>query len=711
MNITRKNYSRRIISAGFAFILALSTVTASSSLLFAEKAEAYGPFASYRLKTVQSGADVEAGNGNVDTIDVFAEFKSIGAGWNDFWGLFGDSTVSASVTGGQVSLDGINWDSSATSEINQFDRVMDTFYFRSQSVGSYSVSFSSDIDISFGGKRAPVTTAYLNSVDTTKPIITDVHTSPANLVNNNGSVIVSATDTVGLKKVSFTVEGTGSYGVLNVVGGAKSATLTKSFADLGLTDGTYTIKAAAEDVNGNYAVPVSVTVTVDNTAPSIVWQKQPAAYINNVFHVRPITTEVSTTKSVYLNTVDPANLCSTITSDHKNFDVKNVNCQVLLDTLPEGVHKFIAVFSDAAGNETVSSSSNFVIDRTAPTVKINLNRQSYLVNGGVTRSGAIPEIEANDANLDRIEVYKNGNKVTEWLATSSSRRAKINWLGEGTYVIKSIDKAGNISEEFGVTIDNTAPVASKIRVNGETVAGRYKHNENCSPINGLFEVSGSLNVTAVIDDTDTVSATYKVRKLDVNGCTRSNIYSSNTVSLKQNNKNASNWNQNSIFDTAEQELEGTYAIVLTVTDVAGNKSTKYVHINVANSPSPTEGEGQGNSGGTGDSQAGGATGGSLTIQALSQNGIPSQALVASALQAVSEVADSEETEVLGESTQNKTDGDNKEVLAATTTPEVKGASNFSLLGLAWYWWLLLIAALGAVWWFIAAWRRRQAEEA
>lgn len=213
--------------------------------------------------------------------------------------------------------------------------------------------------------------------------------------------------------------------------------------------------------------PVKYSFTVDVTAPNISWQVQPEEYykLNDGFHVRPITNEIGATKAIYLDEVKPENLIRELTSDHKNFDTTNSHNQALWDGLSDGEHKFIAVFTDKAGNTTISESKTFNIDRTAPVVKVNLNRKDYATSGQKVRSASKPEIEVTEKNLAKIVVYKGDKEVTTWtnaLERETTYKA-ISWLGEGEYKIVAYDKAGNPSQDFYITIDNTAPTLSDIK--------------------------------------------------------------------------------------------------------------------------------------------------------------------------------------------------------------------------------------------------------
>lgn len=292
------------------------------------------------------------------------------------------------------------------------------------------------------------------------------------------------------------------------------------------------------DVDNRYAITVDPTKPtadiygIDATAPIVSWQKQPLAYygIGAGFHVRPINPEANVTKSVYFDAVAPENLCSSLTSVHKNFDMTNAKCQTQWDSLTDGTHKFVAVFTDTAGNASVATdSAKFVIDRTKPTVKVNLNRTSYATSGDVISKVQNAEIEARDTNLDRVELWKNGVITGHvWTASDTKRLANIKFLGEGSYTVKAFDKAGNQSDEFSFTVDNTAPAAPVIVDNSVFVkigqanktlewnhngvdTATYEYREYTSYANAVSDTAywtKTLN-TPQLSTTDTASATSK----------------------------------------------------------------------------------------------------------------------------------------------------------------------------------------------------------
>ena len=137
-----------------------------------------------------------------------------------------------------------------------------------------------------------------------------------------------------------------------------------------------------------------------------------------------------------------------------------------------------------------------------------------------------------------------------------------------------------------LTVDHVGPAVSKLILNGTTVAGKYKRDINCQPINELILVKGKLNLTAVINDarSDVDSASYTVRKLLDNGCMSTAVYKSAKINLQQSNKNLSNWNQpaGAVLDTKAEGLNGKYVIVLVTKDSVGNQTMKLVDLDVDN---------------------------------------------------------------------------------------------------------------------------------
>ncbi|HMM62114.1 MAG TPA: hypothetical protein PKC86_00990 [Candidatus Saccharibacteria bacterium] len=373
------------------------------------------------------------------------------------------------------------------------------------------------------------------SYDTQSPTA-QFTTTPPQYVNGNFHVTGTANDNIKLKNVFFDVRDSGGW-VAGCVSGSTSlvydvnqqnATIGCDINTANLVDGqSYTLRIHVSDYAG-YGGGQSATIIVDRTAPNISWQLQPEAFygLGDGFHVRPITSEVGTTKSIYIDSVDPSNLVWTATNTQKNFDTKNTNNQVLWDGLSDGTHHFIAVFVDYAGNSTTSESSSFVIDRKEPTVTIDGTTPKSLYGNSTNIS-----VHVSDINYQKTELYHSGDSSP--FKTYTGAYFGLFWLSEGDYEMVSYDMAGN-TVSYSFTIDRTDPTI--------TVKSGYVGDKTAK----IFS-----NVSFSLYDA------HQVDKYVINGYT----------SDFGNNK----WSDANFQNIKSHLIEGNNVLVLY--DVAGNSTT------------------------------------------------------------------------------------------------------------------------------------------
>lgn len=211
-----------------------------------------------------------------------------------------------------------------------------------------------------------------------------------------------------------------------------------------------------------------------------------------------------------------------------------------------------ATLEDLAGNKSSITVSIDWIDKVAPTLSVNLNRKTEAKSGDVVTSASNPEILASDANLDKITVWRDGKHVTEWSADNATeRRAKIGWLAEGTYILKAHDKAKNVSADFEITIDNTAPVVENVSVDELT-------NANTLSVNGK------------VFDTNLENYNIRVYKGDKSGQVAPGIAYTGTTNV---DGELANLNISSLAD-------GQYWVRIWADDLAGNRTGINSHIYV-----------------------------------------------------------------------------------------------------------------------------------
>lgn len=310
------------------------------------------------------------------------------------------------------------------------------------------------------------------------------------------------------------------------------------------TDGTYKLVAWAVDKAGNVSEKTeSSEFTVDTAAPNISWQRQPLSFygIGAGFHVRPITSEVGTVKSVYIDEINSANLIRTLSSDHKNFDTSNASNQTLWDSLSDGVHKFIAVFEDFAGNKTISESDSFTTDRIAPEGDFTYSNSKAPTNGNViaylttkepvTISSGWTQSDSNVLKFTH-KFTKNGSYdavITDAAGNSTTLTASVDWIDKSAPSVTKYEYSNNgnlTNKSVTVTITTSEPVKTPAGWTGDE--GDTKFTKEFSE-NGGFEVT----LTDMVENTATVggkSQGAEVKRIDKNSPVISGITDGSTVS-------------------------------------------------------------------------------------------------------------------------------------------------------------------------------------
>lgn len=193
----------------------------------------------------------------------------------------------------------------------------------------------------------------------------------------------------------------------------------------------------------------TVTTLVDTVAPELdVDNLSEAGYVNtqgdrhvNVKDVHSFTTVVLNEAGEEVNRRE-----AQLAEDGTYFDRFNINW------LGEGT--FTIIVTDIAGNVTEET---FTVDVTAPVINIeNINEAGYVNTQGDRH------VNVDDANaFTTVILDENGEeiKTREGYVQGDAYhdRFKLNWLGEGTFIIRATDIAGNVTEKT-VTVDITAPV-------------------------------------------------------------------------------------------------------------------------------------------------------------------------------------------------------------------------------------------------------------
>uniref|UniRef100_UPI0036F1B67D BapA/Bap/LapF family large adhesin n=1 Tax=Alteromonas gracilis TaxID=1479524 RepID=UPI0036F1B67D len=378
-----------------------------------------------------------------------------------------------------------------------------------------------------------------------------------NTVTNTGTVVIDTTaPTVAINDLTTndtTPELTGTVNDPNAVvvviidGNDYTATNngdgTWTLADnvvATLAEGSYPTSVTATDAAGNTATNTG-TVVIDTTAPTVA--------------INDLTTNDTTPELT--GTVNDPNAVVVVTIDGSDYTATNNGdgTWTLADnavaTLAEGSYSTSVSATDAAGN-TVTNTGTVVIDTTAPTVAIN----------DLTTNDTTPELTGtvNDPNavvvvtIDGNDYTATNNGDGTWTLADNI----VALLAEGNYTatVTATDAVGNVATDTGaVVIDTTIDENN----NGQTVtfdsisndsgvAGDFITSDSTLIFNGTVDLGDNTTLTVTVDGTSYIFGTDPELTIDGSG----------------------NW---SLDLTGTTLPAGTYAVVATVTDDAGNSAS------------------------------------------------------------------------------------------------------------------------------------------
>ncbi len=341
----------------------------------------------------------------------------------------------------------------------------------------------------------------------------------------------------------------------------------------GTGDGTQTFTLSqGTDLVGNVIEPTSTTITVDNTAPTLT-SFTPANNATNV----PLDSNIVLTFNEEI-TIGTGNITLTpqggtainipVTSTQVTGEGTSTITLNPTDDLLSGTSYEITipatVFRDVAGNAYAGTTTNIttvVVDNTAPTADV---RSWLRVNGISYRIGAnyrIPAVKAGDTVIvhakfsediaDTPAMQITGTGVNPIAATNMTKINATTYIhrwtvgtGDGTQTFtlsQGTDLAGNVIEptSAAITVDNTAPATPT--VNAQT-------SNNSIPV-----ITGTTGTGNALLTGETLSVA-------LNGETYTpTVATDGTWSFTVSNANAL--------------ADGTYNILVTVTDTTGNVST------------------------------------------------------------------------------------------------------------------------------------------
>ncbi len=326
------------------------------------------------------------------------------------------------------------------------------------------------------------------------------------------------------------------------------------FWTVGTGDGTQTFTLSdGTDLAGNVMASTSAAITVDNTAPAT-----PTVNTLTSNDTTPIITGTTgtgialTTGETLSVALDGTSYTPTVATDGTwSFTVSNANA------LTSGTYEVVATFTDAAGNISTDTTSNeLTIDTTAPTADVHsylsINGISYgLTEFSKVKAGDVIIVNATFSEdiADTPAIQITGTGVDPTATTNMTRFNAITYYhrwtvgtGDGTQTFtlsQATDLAGNVITPTSttITVDNTAPATPTVNT--------LTSNDTTPQITGTTGTGNAL-------------LTGETLSVALNGTTYTpTVATDGTWSFTANTPLA----------------DGTYNVIATATDAAGNVST------------------------------------------------------------------------------------------------------------------------------------------
>ena len=291
-------------------------------------------------------------------------------------------------------------------------------------------------------------------VDTTAPSITII--SPANASSTNEQTPeVSGTTGAGVAVTVEFIDDTGQV-VLTTQATVQPSGDWSATPGALLQDGTYTVRATADDGLGNTASD-AITVTIDTVAPAVAIE----APVDGEILGDPSPPIEGTSEpgvQVVLEVRDVNDMI--VLSDMISADANGAWSTTPATPLADGDYTATATATDAAGNFS-EDSVGFTIDTTPPSVSIDVPQDGAVSDmrdvtvAGTTEPGAQVAVEIADADGNVIQTTEvTADDMGDWSVDTEMPLTD----GDYTATATATDEAGNSSSQTSTfSIDSEDP--------------------------------------------------------------------------------------------------------------------------------------------------------------------------------------------------------------------------------------------------------------
>jgi Bacterial Ig domain len=332
---------------------------------------------------------------------------------------------------------------------------------RTASNGSHTLTAVARDLLGLTWNASPVTVTVFN--DTTPPTVALTSPFPGTAVKATVAVNANASDNVGVVGVQFRLDGanlgaedtTSPYGV--------------SWNTTGATNGSHTLTAVARDAAGNTATSSGVTVTVDNTPPSVsinqaAGQADPTS--TSPIHFTAVFGEAVsgfTGADVTIGGSAGGTKTVAVTGGPSTYDVavSGMTAGTLVASIAAGVATDTAGNGNTASTSTDNTVTFAVADTTPPTVAVTSPASGATVSGTVS----VTATASDNIGVAGVRMFVDGVALgaedtsapysATWDTTSTTD-------GSHTLTATARDGAGHTatSAPVTVTVSNAAPPAT-----------------------------------------------------------------------------------------------------------------------------------------------------------------------------------------------------------------------------------------------------------
>ncbi|MBI2971261.1 MAG: fibronectin type III domain-containing protein [Candidatus Aenigmarchaeota archaeon] len=297
-------------------------------------------------------------------------------------------------------------------------------------------------------------------------------TSPANNSVVIGSVdfVVAVSDAIDVKNVTL-------YNESGVVGTDTSAPWSIAWATTTANDGRRAVWVVVSDNANNTLTSTNLTITVDNTAPTVNIVDPVAMKYRRggqALNVTYTITEANPSR-VVINITNSSTTVGTLTVSSPGSGTRT-DVVTLAVNAAEGTYNVtVTVYDSVNQSGTDTEVERVIVDNTVPSASVSSPSNGMTINGTWIITTSVSD--TGGSGIQQVEFYIDGAlNFTDTTSTyDMSWTTSLTGDGAHSIKVKAYDNAGNTVESsiVSVTVDNTAPqsVAITSPANGSVVTG------------------------------------------------------------------------------------------------------------------------------------------------------------------------------------------------------------------------------------------------